>query len=90
MAEPRYRTNPNVIYTKLDDAEAVLLDVQTQMYYSVNETGLIIWELLGEPRTIEEIVAALTEDYEVEAADAQRVAETFVQDLGRDGLVRTH
>ena len=48
MAEPRYRTNPNVIYTKLDDAEAVLLDVQTQMYYSVNETGLIIWELLGE------------------------------------------
>lgn len=85
----RYQAHPEVVYTKLGDDEAVLLHLTTQVYYSLNETGVTIWELLGEPRSTDEIVAALAERYEVERAEAQRVTDSFLHDLAQSGLVKT-
>ncbi len=88
MAEPRYVTNPDVVYTKLGDEEAVLLHLTTQHYYSINETGVAVWELLEEPRSLDELATALTKVYDVEWDEARAFAESFVTDLGRDNLIR--
>ncbi len=88
MAETRYAVNPDVVYTKLGDEEAVLLHLKTQHYYSINETGVAVWECLDEPRSLDEIAAALTASYEVEHAEARAFAESFVTDLGKDDLIR--
>lgn len=88
MAETRYKTNPDVVYTKLGDEEAVLLHLKTQHYYSINETGVTVWEYLDEPRSLTEVATTLTEAYDVDLEEARAFAESFVLDLGKDDLIR--
>lgn len=87
MSDPRYLANPDIVSTELGE-EAVLLHLHTQRYYTLNETGLAIWNLLSEPRDLAEIVDALVEEFEVGPEEARATARTFVDDLLADGLVQ--
>lgn len=87
MPLPRYAVHPEVVATQLDD-EAVLLNLHTQRYYTLNATGLAIWQLLAAPKGIDEVAKALTEAYEVEGPAARAAAERFLRELLHDGLVQ--
>lgn len=87
MSPLQYLSNPDVVSTELGE-EAVLLHLQSQRYYTVNETGLAIWSLLAEPRSLDEIVEALAQDFEVTREDARTAARAFLDELLADGLVR--
>lgn len=84
----RYAANPAVAYTKIDDQEAVLLHMGSQRYFSLNETGVMIWELFAEPRSVNDVVAALAERYASERAALSDSVEEFVTELRRDDLIR--
>ncbi len=60
----RYRRHPGVRHTALE-GEGVVLHLGTRKYFSLNATGLDLFEALAEPRTFEELVAVLTAAYEV-------------------------
>lgn len=87
MADKTYRTNPNVVATTLDEAESVLLDLHTRRYYTLNETGTRIWQLLGEGCTVSGIADILTAEYDVTLEEAQNHISTLVSDLEEDGLI---
>lgn len=55
----------------------------------LNNTGEVIFNLLnkGEDITIEEIVAILTEKYDVAANDAFQAASEFIDTLDKSGLI---
>jgi hypothetical protein len=59
------------------DGETVLLDLDSGMYFSLNDVGARIWELCDGTRTVGEIVASICEDYdapeEVIRADVQEL-----------------
>lgn len=84
----RYSTSSDVTYTKIDEQEAVLLHLGTQRYYSLNETGIAIWELLAQPHSIDEVSAALAERYQAERAALTDSVARFVGELRADGLLR--
>ena len=44
--------NPAVVCTDLDDG-AVLLDLDTTAYYSLNRTAVGIWKLIGDQPMVE-------------------------------------
>ena len=46
-------------------AESVILHLDEGAYYSLNPVGTRIWELLQQPRTIDELVAAVLNEFEV-------------------------
>lgn len=48
---------------------------------TVNATGKFIWELLKQEQTLQSLVAALLERYQVDAQQAQADAEAFLQRL---------
>ena len=54
---------------------------------SVNKTGSFIWETLKKECTMETLVAAITDHYEVDAATAKKDAETFVTALKGVGAI---
>lgn len=89
MPEPsvRFTTHPAVAYTRLDEREAVLLHLETQRYFSLNETGVAIWELLGEPHSLDEIVEVLAQAYESDRETLAASVSRFVGELRHDGLV---
>lgn len=78
--------NPEVIHTELEDG-AVLLNMETGYYYSLDVVGRDIWRLLEEGGSAEAVGAALTERYDVDATRATRTASEFLEKLAEEGLV---
>ena len=73
----RYRPHPDLRLTALE-GEGVVLHLGTRRYFTVSETGLTILEALATPRSLEEIVVALQDRYQVTAEHAQTSAQAFL------------
>jgi len=61
----RVEPDPDVVITELEGKEAVLLNLSTKMYYTLNETGLRIWQMLSSGRTFGEISETLSGEFDV-------------------------
>jgi hypothetical protein len=83
---PRYRPSDQVIFRSVGD-DLVLLDFSRGLYYALDPVGARIWELLHEERTVEEIVAAIVSEYEVDAATAEGDVRRLIEELAERELV---
>ena len=54
---------------------------------SVNEIGAFLWELLQEETTIEELVAAVLKEYEVDEKTAREDIEEFIDRLAAGNVL---
>jgi len=82
----RLAKNPEVVCTELEDG-AVLLNMETRFYYSLNDSGLEIWRLLETPGEGDELGRRLTARLEVDDATAAEAASSFLVELERERLV---
>ena len=87
MPNVHYAPVPDVVFTQLDDGEAVLLSLKTRQYYTLNETGTQIWDLFKQDRSLDEIASALMETYDVDQEAAKEHISAFLEALHREGLV---
>ena len=55
--------------------------------YSLNGTGTLIWKLLEHARTLGELAAAVASEYQVEASQAERDVNIFLEEMRSVGLV---
>jgi len=68
--------------------EAVILDLKSGVYYGLNEVGASIWNLIQEPRTVNEIQDAILAEYEVEPEQCARDILALLQQLADEGLIK--
>jgi hypothetical protein len=83
---PAEKKNPligSAITWRKTGAEAVILDLDTSQYYSANETGTFVWELLSAGKKQEKIAAALAEEYGLTAGQAQQDTADFLKELAK-------
>lgn len=76
-----FAADSEVMFTQLGDDEGVLLHLGTQYYYSLNETGLAIWQGVTNGMSLGDIAAALQEEYEIDEAGAWQHVSDFVEHL---------
>jgi Coenzyme PQQ synthesis protein D (PqqD) len=67
--------------------EVAILDLDAGMYYGLEEVGARIWELVQEPRLVEEIQATILKEYEVDPARGRHDVLALLQELVDKGLV---
>ncbi len=67
--------------------EGFIFDPETGNSYTVNQTGLFIIKLLKEGKNEDEIVRAITEEFEVGEEVAQRDLVDFLEQLRVYGLM---
>ena len=72
-----YLRHPDLRLTAVDN-EGVVLHLGSLSYFSVNETGLTILAALEQPRTLDELVTAVTAEYEVSDAEALETTREFL------------
>lgn len=84
----RYTVSGDAACAIVEDG-AVVLNMRTRRYYSLNETGAAIWRLLEDDVPVSEIVAALVQRYEVETATANRAVCALLAELAAEALVST-
>lgn len=89
--DARLQTNPDVIITELTDREerpeAVLLNVATHQYFSLNASGICIWNALERRQPLSTAVADLTERFEVSRERAETSVLRLADELAAAKLV---
>ena len=81
--------NSDVIVTEME-GEAVLLNLETKLYFSLNATGVAIWNLLKDGLTLGQIGERLFQGYEVTPEKAQQCVLDLVGQLHDEKLVTVH
>ena len=82
----RYAPSPDAACAAVDDG-AVLLHMRTKRYYSLNETGAVIWRLLQDDLPAAEVAGRLVELYDVDRAAAHEAVMRLLHDLTSEALV---
>ena len=67
--------------------EVVILALNAGEYYSLAAVGARIWEVIHEPRTVQEIVGVLLMEYDIDPERCARDLVALVQQLADAGLV---
>jgi hypothetical protein len=85
-AGPAYHRRGDLLWRELD-GEVVLLDLRSSTYFTLNHTGTLLWQRLGEPADASELIAALVEAYGVSDGEAAADVVTFLATLEDRGFL---
>ena len=77
---------PHVVSRVVDD-ETVLLNLESGIYFGVDEVGQRIWQLVGEGKTLREVVEAVVGEYDVSRSQAEDDVLAFAETLIERGLL---
>ena len=82
----KFKHASNVTWRQVDK-DAVILDLDTSNYFSLNEVGVLVWERLGDGATIAEVCEEVCKLYDVPPKDALRDIEKLVAALSAKKLL---
>lgn len=82
------KPDPEVVVTELDGKEAVLLHLGTKMYFTLNETGLRIWQMLSNGLTPEEINERFLTEFDVSPEKGKESVLRLIHELIQEKLVK--
>lgn len=80
------RVSDSVVAAELDN-EMVLLNVETGVYFGLDEVGTTIWSLITDGLDEQEIVERIVADYDVEPARVSDDVRGFIEQLEHKGLL---
>lgn len=81
------RLRPHDLDWRDIDGEVVALDGRTAVYLAVGGSGALLWRLLADSTTREDLVRALVQTYGIDAAVAAVDVEEFLARLDERGLL---
>jgi len=81
-----FRRHPDLRLTALE-GEGVVLHLGARRYFTVTATGLTILEALASPKTLDELVDAIVEEYDVDRAKAIESTKAFLDQCRTSGLL---
>jgi Coenzyme PQQ synthesis protein D (PqqD) len=87
MFDKKIKAYSQVTCTELED-EAVLLNLETKTYYTLNKPAIYVWQLLGNGININEIVQRVREEFELDSETAEKNVRDLIDELVREKLVK--
>jgi hypothetical protein len=79
--------SPSIVTRKTGN-EYVLVPVTNNIadmhsVYTLNETGAFIWDHIDGIRSVEDIIASVTEEYEIDYENASEDVFSFIDDMSK-------
>ena len=71
----------------LPDGEVVILNMNDDVYYGLDQVGGRIWTLIQEPITFGEIIQTLLEEFDVEYQQCSEDVLALFEDMLSNGLI---
>lgn len=78
--------NEERVAAKVMEGEAILINLMTGAYYSTPSTGGFIWSLIERRLSIDEMIRAVTEHYDVARPQAEADVLRLCEELCAEGL----
>lgn len=80
----------DLLSSDLSESEMVMMNIDKGFYYGLEDVGKLIWDALGEPRSIDALCDLVLARYAEERATIEEHVLTFAQDLLEEELVSIH
>ena len=80
-------TFADTVFAQEVDGEMVLLDMNSENYFGLDEVGTAIWQAMQEKKILKEVFITLMEQYDVESDVLEKDLLGFVEKLQESGLV---
>ena len=77
----------DIIASDIDD-EVVMMSVEKGQYYGLDSIGSRVWELIGKPIKVSELIDALLLKYDVDRETCERDVLAFLEKLHADGILK--
>ena len=75
----------DVLFKEIE-GEAVLLNLNTGLYFGLNEAGTRIWKIAEKERRLDRVLQGLTEEFEIEPRACEKDLMALAQELLKHGL----
>jgi hypothetical protein len=77
---------PQVVHETID-GETILLNLESGIYYSLNDTGGVLWALMESGRSQGQIIGQVADHYETDQVLLESMVDAFFDELKSEGLV---
>jgi Coenzyme PQQ synthesis protein D (PqqD) len=68
--------------------EAVMMSIEKGAYFGLNPVATRIWDLIEQPKSLSELIAAILGEYEVSAEQCEADVREFTADMIERGLAQ--
>lgn len=85
----RFKISSDVLSQEVN-GETVLLDLEGESYFGLNEVGTRIWQLLQSEQTVAEALDTLSDEYDVSREQLENDVSELLDKLAEAGLVELH
>jgi hypothetical protein len=85
--QARFRPNEKEVAAKVLDGEAIIINLSNGIYYSTDKVGGVLWAMLAEGYSLEEILAAIVARYDVSPEQARADIERLAAELLQENVV---
>lgn len=83
----KYKLSDKQVSTTFS-GESVILNHADGTYYTLNEVGSFIWDLIEEsPKSMDELAEAVQDEFEVSEEECIRDIKSLLTDLQHEGLL---
>lgn len=87
MINQRFRVNTPMVTHEIIDGEAVIINLDTGNYYSLVETGSLIWSLVDKGASTSDVQNLVQQTYQGDAADIDRSVQELLGQLQQENLI---
>ncbi|HEX9331828.1 MAG TPA: PqqD family peptide modification chaperone [Anaerolineales bacterium] len=63
------------------DGEVVILGFSTGSYFSLDQVGTFVWDLIQKPQNVSDLRDAILEEYEIDPVHCERDLITLLEEL---------
>lgn len=70
--------------------EGILLNLDTETYFTLNETGIRMWEILASTPSVDDAASQLADEYDAPLDTIRTDLEEFVQRLRQAQLIEAN
>lgn len=78
---------PETLFLQKIDDEAILLDSNTNQYFSLNDAGCLIWEILEEKKDLKFVRDEIVDIYEIDEKIVENDILNFLVEVEKKGLI---
>jgi hypothetical protein len=78
---------PSSVFIQEVDNEVIILDTITEEYFSINEVGKDIWDLISKNQSLKAIKEELSLVYEIDENQLEVDILNFIKALNEKGLI---
>jgi PqqD family protein of HPr-rel-A system len=81
-----YKRDPELPFQTLEE-ETIVVDPRTREVHLLNDTAARVWELLASAQSVDDLMAALGEEYDAPADELRAGVEELLAGLTDKGLL---